>query len=312
MRLLQKSSNHAQSPQRGDQTVPSPRPEFDLVPEAGAALLADRALMLAGRTLGRIGGLEVRLARDEDEIAAAQEVRYRVFYEERRTGGCGPVAADRRDADRFDAVCDHVLVFDTGLSGPRHRRIVGTYRLLRQDAAARAGFYSQGEFDMDGLVARHPAKRFLELGRSCVLPAYRAKRTIEALWQGIWSYVLHHDIDVMAGCASFEGTVPAAHAEALSLLAHRCVADAEFRVAALPHRRVDMDLMPAEAVNAKTAFQRMPPLIKGYLRLGAKVGEGCVIDHAFGTVDVFVVMPVAQIDRRYIDYYSTEPNRYQA
>ena len=118
-----------------------------------------------------------------------------------------------------------------------------------------------------------------------MLPKYRSKRTIEALWQGIWAHVLQHDIDVMAGCASFHGTVPAAHAEALSFLTQNFRADPEFDVSALPG---------------------MPPLIKGYLRLGARIGDGCVIDRGFETVDVFVILPVKEIRQRYINYYSGE------
>lgn len=266
---------------------------------------------LAGAVLGRIGPLQVRLARSEAEIAAAQEVRYRVFFEElgaRRD----TLSTERRDADRFDGACDHLLVFDTSLPGPESRRIVGTYRLLRQERAlATGGFYSEDEFELAKLVARHPGQRFLELGRSCVLPEYRSKRTIELLWQGIWAYITHYGIGVMAGCASFHGTVPAAHAEALSFLAHRCRTSAEFDVRAVPGRYRSMDLMPAEAVNARSAALALPPLIKGYLRLGAKVGDGCVVDHEFDTVDVFVVLPVREIDRRYISHYG-EAHRFAA
>jgi putative hemolysin len=259
----------------------------------------------AGDTLGRIGSLEVRLARDDAEVSAAQEIRYRVFHEELGAKSSDHQAVDRRDADRFDAVCEHVLVFDHALDGPEHKRIVGTYRMLDQEGAALAGaFYSEDEFDLQALIRRHPEKRFLELGRSCVLPNYRSKRTIEVLWQGIWAYVLQRDIDVMAGCASFHGTVPAAHAEALSFLAHNFRAGPEYDVRALPDRYSAMDLVPCEAINAKVAFLRMPPLIKGYLRLGARIGDGCVIDHDFETVDVFITLPVKEIRQRYINYYS--------
>ncbi|MCO5064160.1 MAG: GNAT family N-acetyltransferase [Rhizobiaceae bacterium] len=259
--------------------------------------------------LGRIGSLEVRLARSVEEIAAAQEVRYRVFCEELGAQTSLPLAATvpGRDVDSFDAVCDHLIVCDINLPGPDERRVVGTYRLLRQERAAlHGGFYSVSEFELDGLVARNPGLRFMELGRSCVLPAYRTKRTIEALWQAIWAYVNHHEIDVMAGCASFHGTVPAAHAEALSFLAHHCRAEGNWAVRAVSERFCPMDLMPEEAVNAKSALLAMPPLIKGYLRLGARFGEGCVIDREFGTTDVFVVLPVSFISQRYISYYGGE------
>jgi putative hemolysin len=290
-------------------------PDRDAHPTTAASVLAGRFSenRLPAIPLGRIGALEVRLAHNAAEIAAAQEVRYRVFYDE-----LGATQADRhstagRDIDRFDEVCDHLLVFDTSLPGPDHRRIVGTYRLLRQEIATEAGgFYSEGEFELKKLVARHPGQRFLELGRSCVLPEYRSKRTIEILWQGIWAYINHYRIGVMTGCASFQGTVPAAHAEALSYLAHNCRARLEWDVRAVSSRYCPMDLMPPEAIGMKSALAAMPPLIKGYLRVGAKVGDGCVIDHQFGTVDVFIVMPVEEIAARYVTYYGGEAERFAA
>ena len=266
-----------------------------------------------GVPLGRIGGLEVRLACNDDEVAAAQEVRYRVFYDELGAGKGRLQALDRRDADRFDPVCDHLLVVDTNLSGPRHRRIVGTYRLLRQEkASAAGGFYSEDEFDLPGLVARHPDLRFLELGRSCVLPEYRSKRTIEVLWQGIWAYINHHRIGVMTGCASFRGTDPGCHAEALTYLAHHCRTGSAWDIRAVPERYRSMDLMPIGQVSPKAAIAALPPLVKGYLRVGARIGDGCVVDHDFRTVDVFVVLPVSEIASRYVNYYGAEAQRFVA
>lgn len=254
--------------------------------------------------LGRIGSLEVRMARSRAEIHAAQEVRFQVFFRELGARAHGVAATD---ADEFDDVCDHLIVVDTALPATQHRQIVGTYRLLRQDQAAfSGGFYSEDEFELGKLVARHPDKRFVELGRSCVLPEYRTKRTIELLWQGIWAYLNLYRIDVMAGCASFHGKVPALHAEALSYLAHYCRASEEWSIKANVGRCQPMDLMPVEAINLRSALSALPPLIKGYLRVGAKVGDGCVIDHEFGTVDVFMVMPVKQIGARYINYYGGE------
>lgn len=281
-------------------------------PNAGSLVAGPRIeAVIAGAPLGRIGSLEVRLARNEAEIAAAQEVRYRVFYDE--LGAGKDRARDRRDADRFDPLCDHLLVFDTGLCGPEHRRIVGTYRLLRQETAdAAGGFYSEDEFELRRLIARHPGQRFLELGRSCVLPEYRSKRTIEALWQGIWAYINHYGIGVMTGCASFHGTVPAAHAEALTYLAHHCRTGSAWDVRAVAGRYCSMDLMPIEAVNAKAAIAAMPPLVKGYLRVGARIGDGCVVDREFSTVDVCVVLPVEEIGTRYVNYYGGEGQRFAA
>lgn len=289
--------------------------DYGARPTVAAAVLSERYAdnILFASPLGRIGTLEVRLACNAAEIAGAQEVRYRVFYEE--LGAIPAVSSSTAglDVDRFDEVCDHLLVLDTSLPGPDHRRIVGTYRLLRQEVAAAAGgFYSEDEFELKKLVARHPGLRFLELGRSCVLPAYRSRRTIEVLWQGIWAYVKHHRIGAMTGCASFQGTVPAAHAEALSYLAHNCRAGFEWNVRAVPERYYPMDLMPSEAIGVKSALAAMPPLIKGYLRVGARIGDGCVIDRQFGTVDVFIVMPVNEIAARYVSYYGADAERFAA
>lgn len=268
------------------------------------------ASLAPGALLGRLGDLEVRLAGGEADVAAAQRLRHEVFREEL---GIAAAGQDGLDRDRFDEVCDHLLVLDTSRSSSSREAIVGTYRLLRQDAAgATGGFYSDAEFELGPLIARHRDLAFLELGRSCVRPPYRSRRTIELLWQGIWAYVRHHGIDVMTGCASFPGTVPAAHARALSFLAHNVTAKDEWAVRARPSRFSPMDLMPAEAVSPRAAMGEMPPLVKGYLRLGGTVGEGCVIDPDFGTTDILIVLPVSALSPRYVAYYGAEGERFAA
>ena len=148
------------------------------------------------------------------------------------------------------------------------------------------GFYSQGEYDIAPLLAAKSGLRFMELGRSCVLPSHRTKRTVELLWHGLWTYIRENRVDVMIGCASFEGTNPDAHAMALSFLHHKARAPAEWRVPAHVPLWVDMARLPVDRVDAKAALKALPPLIKGYLRLGAWFGDGAVIDHKFGTTDV--------------------------
>src|SRR5499425_999931 len=220
------------------------------------------------KTLGRLGTLEVRLARTAAEIRRAQKLRYDVFYKEMSAIADTTLYFARRDIDLFDAVCDHLLVIDHG--APKAPAIVGTYRLLRQDIAERTGgFYSAGEFDVGSLVARHRNLKFLELGRSCVQPPYRNKRTVELLWHGIWTYVLQYRIDVMIGCASLEGTDPDRLALPLSFLHHYARAPEPWRAAALPGRYVELNRLPKSVVSAKAALSLLPPLIKGYLRLGA-------------------------------------------
>jgi L-ornithine Nalpha-acyltransferase len=261
-------------------------------------------------TLGRIGALEVRLAGTKKDIKKAQRLRYTVFCEEMSAVPDLVSRLKRRDIDAFDAICDHLLVIDHAEKKPK---VVGTYRLLRQDVAAHhGGFYTANEFDIGPMLAAHPGAKFLELGRSCVAKPYRDKRTVELLWHGIWAYVKRHRIDVMFGCASFEGTDPDALALPLSFLHQHARATGNFNARALPRRAVPMNRLPEDQINAKLALQALPPLIKGYLRLGATIGEGAVIDHQFGTTDVLVILPVAAINPRYIDYYGADATRHAA
>ncbi|HSJ99299.1 MAG TPA: GNAT family N-acyltransferase [Myxococcota bacterium] len=266
-------------------------------------------------TLGRLGELEVRLARSPSEIRRAQALRYRVFYEELAAVPDARTQALRRDVDDFDLICDHLLVLDHSVPRRpflRHRpAIVGTYRLLRQEVAElNGGFYSAAEYDIGPLIDSCPDLRFLELGRSCVLEPYRNKRTVELLWHGIWSYVLMHNIDVMIGCASLEGTDPERLALPLSFLHHTSLAPPDWRVRAVEERHVAMDRLPADALDHKAALRHLPPLIKGYLRLGAYIGDGAVVDHQFGTTDVLIILPVAAINPRYVHYYGADASRY--
>ena len=265
----------------------------------------------SGDTFGRIGTLETRLARNDREIDAAQAVRYRVFVEEMGATLNSDAMRRRRDVDSYDAICDHLLVIDHAIEGDIEDQIVGTYRLLRQDVAlANGGFYSASEFDIEPLLSRHPDKQFMELGRSCVLPDYRTKRTVELLWQGNWAYSLKHGMSAMFGCASFPGIYPEEHALALSFLHHTVSTKGEWAVSARPELYRKMDLMPFEGVNAKKALMALPPLIKGYLRLGAMIGDGAVVDHAFNTTDVLIVLPIGSISGRYINYYGADAGRF--
>ncbi len=267
-----------------------------------------------GPVLGASGSLEIRLARTAREVRRAQRLRYQVFHEEKAATPDARCRFLRRDIDEWDAACDHLIVVDRDRMDVRPGRpplpmVVGTYRLLRQEEAARTGFYTQGEFDVAPLIARHPDKRFLELGRSCVLAGYRDKRTVELLWHGVWAYVRHHRIDVMFGCASLEGTDPTRLADQLALLGAQGGARGEWAASAHVARRVEMG---GPCVDARTVLKALPPLLKGYLRLGALIGDGAVVDHQFGTTDVLVVLPVSRINPRYVAYYGAGGERYAA
>jgi L-ornithine Nalpha-acyltransferase len=273
----------------------------------GGLMAVDESGQRIGQALGRLGSMEVRLACKAAEVRKAQKLRYRVFYKEGTAIADTGMMMSRRDIDGYDAICDHLLVIDHALPTGRLRKtpaVVGTYRLLRQDIAGRhGGFYTAGEFDIGGLLAAHRELKFLELGRSCVLPPYRNKRTVELLWRGIWTYVRRHRLDVMIGCASLKGTDPGALALPLSFLHHYAGAPEPWRGRALAARYVDMNRMSKDAVDAKEALRLLPPLIRGYLRLGAVIGDGAVIDPQFGTTDVLIVLPVSGINTRYFAHF---------
>lgn len=263
------------------------------------------------KVYGRIGDLEVRLAASRADLKLAQRLRYEVFYNEMSAQPSLAAQVRRRDQDPYDAICDHLLVVDNAAGGQRRDWrgrirpcVVGTYRVLRQEVAeATRGFYSQAEYDLAPLLRAKPGYRFMELGRSCVLKPYRTKRSVELLWHGLWTYIREHGVDVMVGCASFEGIDPDAHAIPLSFLHHNALAPPEWRARAHDHLHVPMDRLARADVDAKAALKALPPLIKGYLRLGAFVGDGAVIDRQFGTVDVLIVLPVEKIDPRYFGHF---------
>jgi putative hemolysin len=257
--------------------------------------------------LGRCGAFEIRLARTKKEIRKAQRLRYKVFFEEGRAIAPRRAALVRRDLCRFDKICDHLLVIDMAARNSFGRvkpKVVGTYRLLRDEVAARhGGFYSQNEFDIAPLLARHAEKRFLEVGRSCVHPKYRSKRVIELLWRGLWIYAEHHKIDVLVGCASLPGTNPLALALPLSFLCHQAAAEAEWQVRPREGRAVPMAILDQAAVDVRKGIAALPPLLKAYVRIGAKFADCAVIDPEFGSIDVFTIMPIAEIEARYIAYF---------
>lgn len=254
-----------------------------------------------------IGSISVRLAQDAAEIEAAQHLRYRVFYEEYAATPSPEMARSRKDFDGYDEVADHLVVVDELIKDPR-QRIVGTYRLLRQEAADKFGqFYTCSEYDITPLM--NSGTTLLELGRSCVLADYRTRPVLQLLWQGITDYMLDHGIGLMFGCASLPGTDAAALAAPLSYLYHFHLAPPELRPRALQGRYVDMDMLSRDNLNPRALFSALPPLVKGYLRLGAYVGDGAVIDHQFNTTDVCIVLPMQQVAARYRKFYGRKVNR---
>jgi putative hemolysin len=208
-----------------------------------------------------------------------------------------------RDFDKYDDVCDHLLVVDRAAHDEDGQPlVVGTYRLTREQDAARAGgFYTAGEYDIAPMLrGTAPGTKFLELGRSCVLKSYRSRSgTMQLLWKGLMAYVARFDIDLMFGCASLPGIDAAEMALPLSYLHHFHAMPENLSVKAQPGLFVDMNMIPKDQIDAREALRTLPPLLKGYVRAGCCIGDGAVIDRQFGTTDVFIYFPLSGLDARY-------------
>lgn len=252
------------------------------------------------------GRFTVRLADSEDDVRAAQRLRYRIFVEEMGATPDRSDAAERRERDRFDPWCDHLLLIDNQSDDPDiERGVVGVYRLLRRSRARGGiGFYGASEYDLS-LLESYP-RETLELGRSCVDARQRGGAGMHLIWAGLGQYVGEHDIAIMFGVASFHGTDPQEMAQALSYLHHHHLAPPDLRVTAHPDSRVEMDLLPPEQIDKAEAMRQMPALIKAYIRLGGFVGDGAWIDHAFNTVDVCLLVDTSRMVDRYQKFYSRQ------
>ena len=269
------------------------------------AALSGRSMLLPMPEAGfgelRAGNLGVRIAETAAEIDAVQALRFRVFYQEMGAHPDAETLATRRDRDAFDGVADHMVVLDHDI-GDGPAAVVGTYRLIRRAAAARVGrFYSADEYDISRLVAL-PGE-ILELGRSCVQHDYRTGATLQLLWRGIGAYILKHRIDLMFGCASLPGTDLAALAPALTYLHANHLAPEALRPRALPQRFVAMDRLDPDTLDMRAVLNDLPPLVKGYLRLGGFVGDGAVLDPQFNTTDVCVVVKTDLVTAKYNKHY---------
>ncbi|MFD6109840.1 GNAT family N-acetyltransferase [Streptomyces yangpuensis] len=230
----------------------------------------------------------VRLARDEDEVRAAQRLRHQVFAGELGARLDGPEPG--LDADAFDAHCDHLLVIDE-----ETRQVVGTYRLLPPERAAVAGrLYSEGEFDLSALAPIRPD--LVEVGRSCVHPDHRNGAVIALIWAGLAHYMERTGHNWLAGCCS----IPLADGGALAAATReraltRSLAPEEYRVT--PH----IPWNP-EGIDFPAGME-LPPLLRGYLRLGAWVCGEPALDAEFGCADLYVLLSLRRTNPRYLKHF---------
>ena len=222
------------------------------------------------------------VARDSDEVVAAQRLRHQVFAAE--MGAVLHSSVPGHDVDYFDQFCDHLVVRDD-----RTGDIVGTYRMLPPERAAEAGgLYSDGEFDLSALDALRPS--LVETGRSCVHPDHRNGAVVSLVWAGIARYMLLSGHRWLAGCAS----VPESDATGVwTRLRSTHLAPPAWRVT--PHRPWPVD-GPAQGAT-------LPPLLRGYLRLGAWVCGPPAHDPDFGVADLFVLLALDRVDQRYFRHF---------
>ncbi len=237
---------------------------------------------------GTQGKLTFSLARSVAEVTEAQRIRYKVFGEE--MGARLPSAEQGLDIDRFDEFCDHLLVRDHA-----NNKVVGTYRILPPEQSyISGGYYSETEFDISRLM--HLRDRMAEVGRSCVHPDYRDGATITQLWSGLADYINKHGHEYLIGCASISMSDGGHYAASVYNKVRKLHgAPPEYHV--FPHCR-----LPLESLNQNMDVI-IPPLIKGYLRLGAWVAGEPAWDPDFNCADLFILMPVARMNARYAKHF---------
>ncbi|MEM7438532.1 MAG: GNAT family N-acyltransferase [Pseudomonadota bacterium] len=232
---------------------------------------------------------ELKLADTPEEEAAAERLRWQVFVDEM---GAKPTSlTPGRESDRFDAYADHLILKDRSNPNEGHN-VVGVYRLLRGTVAqAHDGFYSSSEYDLSPLVAT--GRPTLELGRTCIAEGHRGGIALRLLWIGLSEYVAIHGVELLFGVASFPGTDPKPYTQAMAHLGRSHRADPALRAVAHGADAIPLDRLGDTEPNPVAAVKSIPPLLKSYLRIGGKVGDGAYIDHDFNTIDVFLVMDTA-------------------
>lgn len=259
-------------------------------------------------TLGELGTLSTRLATNKDEVLAAQRIRYEVFCEE-LSARKDLTPKSKLEQEHHDEICDHLIVLEN--ADKQDPKIVGTQRFLLKSAKdTHLKFRSQSEFDLEALAKRHGDKIFMELGRSCILEVYRSKRTMELMWHGTWAYAVKNKVDVMTGCASFYAQNVDDIALALGFLSTLTSKDEQWQVTPTSSDTIAIRQFEHLVEDPKKAIRHLPPLIKGYLRLGAYFSDHAVMDRDFGTIDIAVILPVENINPRYVNYYGADASKH--
>ena len=245
----------------------------------------------------------IKIAEKKAELKKAQELRYSVFYKEKKAIPTISKKILKLDYDKVDKFADHLIVIDNNRKGIKNK-IVGTYRLLRGDIAVHCGgFYTSSEFDLSKILNSYENNKILELGRSCVHQDYRNGTIMNLLWKAIAEYVKLYDIKILLGCASFYGTDVMKYTNELSYLRKNFSLSDEFSVKSLDTKMHSANTKINSNTNDLKTFVKLPPLIKGYLRIGGKVSHDCFVDYKFNTIDLCVIVTTDNIDEKYKKKY---------
>jgi putative hemolysin len=235
----------------------------------------------------KLGDFVIKLVNKKSELMKAQSLRYSVFYKEKKAKPTFPKKMMRLDYDKIDKFADHLIVIDQKRKGIKNK-IVGTYRLIRGDVASSfGGFYTSSEFDLTNILNSYNHRHILELGRSCVHIDYRNGTTMNLLWKAIAEYIKLYDINVLLGCASFAGTD-----------VQKFLPD-DMSVKSLANNNYPIYDNNNINKNDLRIFAKLPPLIKGYLRVGGKVSDDFFVDYEFNTIDLCIVAQTKNIDKKY-------------
>ena len=236
----------------------------------------------------------IKIAESNFEIKKAQSLRYKIFFKEKKIKKKSFKFLLQRDYDFYDKISDHLIIIDNNRE--IRDNVIGTYRLLRGNCAKLyRGFYTEQEFDISNLKKNFSSKDILELGRSCVHPQYRSGIILKLLWQGISNYIKMYKIKILMGCASFHGTNPSKFKDEFSLLYKSYRLPEDYDVKSLQSNEISFN----KNINHSTTLNKLPPLIKGYLRAGGMVSENFYIDTEFETIDYCVIMLTEKIVSRY-------------
>ena len=236
----------------------------------------------------RAGELVLKLASTEKEYQQLWRLRYNELLKDYNKD------LESEVEDDYDEVCDHLIIVDTTID-----EVVGTYRLIKKSQLHNLGkFLTENEYDLT-LLKKYEV---LEVGRAVVKEEYRNGAAISILWKGLIKYAVESGADFMVGTASFHGIDPTLYQDCFAYLYDKHLAKPEFRCEVNKNSFYQMDTI--KEYDEKKAFETMPPLVKGYLRLGAWIGDGVYIDYSFNSLDVLIILKIDEINQRYLSRFT--------